>query len=124
MPYPTLPISSATSSVVPKPAKGSKTICPFSVHLFIQYSTRLSAQRTSSWRNLGGRILLFPLGNCIQVCTASSGLIFRFALFERFNCSSSSPGPRLLTLCLRRLSCFLTFFRSEEHTSELQSQSN
>src|SRR5687767_4828274 len=111
MPYPILPISSATSRVVPKPANGSKMICPFSVNSFTKNSSMFSEERTSSWRNLDGRTVLLPLVKCSQVCTASPGIIFRFALFERFHCSSNRPCPCRFTLCLRELSCLLAFFQ-------------
>src|SRR5687767_2093779 len=111
MPYPTLPIFSATSSVVPKPTNGSKTICPFSVNSFTKNSSMFSEERTSSCRKRDGRIVLFPFVRCSQVCTASSVLIFRFALFECFNCSSNTPCPRLFTLYLRELSYFLTLLQ-------------
>src|SRR5688500_5505473 len=111
MPYPTRPISSATSSVVPKPANGSKTICPFSVNLFTKNSSIFSDERTSSCRKRDGRIVLLPFVRCSQVCTASSGLIFRFALFECFNCCSNTPCPRLFTLCLRESPYFLTLLQ-------------
>ena len=101
MPYPSRPISSAITKAVPYPAKGSKTTCPFFVNSFMQYSTRLSAARTFSWRNLDGKSILFPRGKFSHVCAGSTGLVFRFALFEYFNRSVNALCPRLFTLCLR-----------------------
>src|SRR3954469_21708876 len=58
---------SATSSVVPKPANGSKTTCPGWVHACRKWATKASAYRTSSVCNSAGKALLLVFSSWMNV---------------------------------------------------------